>query len=202
MPVALDTLVGADAIQPLLAELARLRIAVFREWPYLYDGSAAYEQRYLSRFAAAEDAVLVVATAGGTLVGASTGMPLAGEHAEFAVPFAAHGYDVARVFYCAETVLLPQWRGRGLYRDFFVAREAHARRLGGFDWAAFCGVVRPDDHPLRPQGDRPLDPVWRRFGYRPVDGMVTEFPWKDLDRAEETAKPMQFWVKALRADGG
>ena len=38
MAAALDVLTGA-AIEPALPDIARLRIAVFRDFPYLYDGS-------------------------------------------------------------------------------------------------------------------------------------------------------------------
>ena len=33
-----------DAVAGALDDLARLRIAVFRDWPYLYDGDVAYER--------------------------------------------------------------------------------------------------------------------------------------------------------------
>ena len=66
----LDSLAG-DAITPLIADLAQLRITVFREWPYLYAGDVDYEAWYLERFAKARDAVLVTARDGDRLVGAS-----------------------------------------------------------------------------------------------------------------------------------
>lgn len=192
----LATLTGCDAIGPAIADLAQLRIDVFRAWPYLYAGTRDYETRYLSKFAGSDGAVLVAAYAGGRMVGASTGLPMAHEHGEFAEPIAAAGLDVARVFYCAESVLLPQWRGGGVYRHFFDAREAHARRLG-YATVVFCGVVRPDDHPARPAGAMPLDPVWRHFGYSPMAGAVAHFRWTDVGDTEQTAKPMQMWIKTL-----
>ncbi len=192
----LEVLRGRDAIAGAIAGLARLRIEVFRAWPYLYDGNLDYEKRYLEGFAASEGAVLVAADVDGILVGASTGLPLIHEHAEFASPLAEAGLDPASVFYCAETVLRPAYRGQGLYRRFFVEREAHARN-GGFSTIMFCGVVRPSDHPLRPGDDRPLDPVWRHFGYTPLAGAVAEFAWTDIGETSETKKPMQIWTKPL-----
>ena len=41
--------IGAD-VAAVLDDLARLRIAVFRDWPYLYDGDLAYERSYLSLY--------------------------------------------------------------------------------------------------------------------------------------------------------
>jgi GNAT superfamily N-acetyltransferase len=120
------------------------------------------------------------------------------EHAdEFAEPFAKAGYDIDKIFYCGESVLLKSHRGHGLGNTFFDEREAHARRLGGFTHSTFCRVVRPDNHPLKPADYRPLDPFWRKRGYAPVEGVVASYAWKDVDQAEETEHPMQFWMKAL-----
>ena len=192
----LETLTGRAGIASAIDDLARLRIEVFRDWPYLYQGSAAYEAEYLSAFAASEGAVLVAAYDGDALVGASTGLPLAHEHADFSAPLAEAGYELDRVFYCAESVLLPECRGRGAYRAFFERREHHARDLG-FSMAVFCGVLRPDDHPARPEDYEPLDPIWRRFGYRELEGAVARYSWTDVGDTEETAKPMQYWIKEL-----
>lgn len=192
----LETMTGRDTIAPAIDDLARLRIRVFRDWPYLYDGSVDYEARYLAGFAASEGAILVAAYDGGEMVGASTGLPLAHEHKEFSKPIADAGYDPAQIFYCAESVLLPECRGRGVYRAFFERREAHAR-AHGFDTAVFCGVLRPETHPARPADHQPLDPVWRRFGYEPLDGAVARYGWTDVGETEETDKPLQYWIKPL-----
>lgn len=132
-------------------------------------------------------------------MGASTGLPLADESEAFQRPFIAGGWDPARLFYCAESVLLPAWRGRGLGVRFFAEREAHARRLGHIDWCTFCAVQRAVDHPRRPEGYQPLDEFWTRRGYRHHPELHTEYRWCDLDETEESAKPMSFWLKELVA---
>ncbi|NKX43975.1 GNAT family N-acetyltransferase [Roseicyclus persicicus] len=183
------------AIAGVVDDLARLRIAVFRDWPYLYDGDLDYERGYLAGYAQG-DTILVAAHDGGRMVGASTAMPLADHAEEFAGALSNFTQDVKNVFYLAESVLLSDYRGQGAYRAFFARREAHARALG-FTHATFCGVIRPDDHPLRPATYQPLDPVWRRFGYAPVPGAVARFRWRDIGAAEQTEKPLQFWIKRL-----
>jgi hypothetical protein len=35
---------GSGELEAALDDLARLRIAVFADWPYLYEGDAAYER--------------------------------------------------------------------------------------------------------------------------------------------------------------
>ncbi|GGH36569.1 hypothetical protein SAMN05444007_108286 [Cribrihabitans marinus] len=184
------------ALEAALDDVARLRIDVFRDWPYLYDGDLPYERSYLQLFRDSPGAVLVGAFAGGRLVGASTGTPLSDHAEDFAAAFAPTGLDTAEIFYCAESVLLPAYRGQGVGHRFFDLREAHARRLG-FARSAFCAVQRDADHPLRPADTAPLDPFWRARGYAPLPGVVARFSWKDVDRVEETVKPLQFWIRDL-----
>ena len=44
MDVTVTTCTGAD-LKRTLDDLARLRIEVFRDWPYLYDGDLDYERK-------------------------------------------------------------------------------------------------------------------------------------------------------------
>ncbi|MDX2236519.1 MAG: GNAT family N-acetyltransferase [Hyphomonadaceae bacterium] len=183
------------ALHAALPALARLRIAVFRAFPYLYDGAEEYEARYLSVLETAKDAIIVAAFDGDEIVGCATGCALSDHHDDMAAPLAAAGFEPAQMFYCAESVLLPAYRGRGVGHAFFDAREAHARARG-YQESVFCAVMRPADHPARPADYRPLDAFWRARGYAPLDGVVSTFSWRDLGDGAESEKPMQVWRKA------
>lgn len=187
---------GAE-IAPRLDEVARLRIAVFREFPYLYDGDLAYEARYLRTYVDTPDALCVLALDGARVVGASTALPLADEGPAFQAPFIARGIPVEAVFYCAESVVLPAYRGRGLGRRFFDAREAHARALGRFRWTAFAAVDRAPDDPRRPADGRGNESLWTRRGYVRQPGMTMRLAWKELGEAAESEKPLTFWLRPL-----
>ncbi len=185
-----------DDLVAALPDVARLRIEVFRAWPYLYDGSPDYEERYLQSYRESERAVVVGAFDGAALVGAATGTPMEDHADDFAKAFAGTGYDLTDIFYCAESVLLPEYRGQGIGHAFFDAREAHARALGR-RYAAFCGVIRPEDHPARPVDYRPLDAFWRKRGYDKLDGVLANFPWTDLGDRAQSPHELQFWIREL-----
>lgn len=191
-----ERLYGAELARRL-QDIARLRMTVFRDWPYLYDGDEEYERRYLQAYIDSPRSFCLTVLDGDEVVGVTTAMPMADEDPQIRQPFHDAGFNVERVFYFAESVLLPQYRGRGVYRRFFREREDHARSFGTYDWVTFCAVQRPADHPRKPRDHQPLDPVWRHFGFEPRTDLQTTFPWRDVGDTEETSKPLQFWLKAL-----
>ncbi|MFC4862617.1 GNAT family N-acetyltransferase [Pseudomonas sp. MAHUQ-62] len=190
-------LLQGAAIAPHIEDLAHLRLTVFREFPYLYDGTLEYEARYLSTYAESPESLFVLALDGQRVVGASTGLPMADETEEFQRPFRERGWDPKRIFYFGESVLQAEYRGSGLGVRFFAEREGYARRLGRFRHCAFCAVERPDDHPRRPPGYQPLNEFWARRGYSHHPELRTEYHWRDLDEDSQSAKPMSFWLKEL-----
>ena len=58
MPLRFSPLTGPDLIA-WLDDVARLRIDVFREWPYLYDGDLGYERGYLAAYRDSAEAIVV-----------------------------------------------------------------------------------------------------------------------------------------------
>ena len=188
-------LAGPD-LEAALDQVAQLRITVFRDWPYLYDGTLDYERQYLDSYRDNPGALLVGAVHEGRLIGASTSTPMEDHAPEFAAPFRALGIPLEKILYGAESVLLRPYRGMGLGHRFIDLREAHARALGRTH-VAFCSVIRPEDHPARPGAYRSNDAFWRGRGYDTLPGVVARFSWKDLGDGEETEKPLQFWMRHL-----
>lgn len=186
---------GRDEMLGRLADVAGLRIAVFRAYPYLYDGDLAYERDYLASYVSSPGSVIVGAFDGDRLVGASTGVPLDHEPEWAQAPFRAAGIPVAEVFYLGESVLHPEYRGAGVGVRFFEERERHASSLGR-RLAAFCAVERPNDHPARPAAYVPLDAFWGRRGYERTD-LSTRLSWREVGDDVETEKSMRFWWKRL-----
>lgn len=192
------TYVGSDVL-PHLPAVAALRIAVFRDWPYLYDGDATYEAKYLATYAASRDSLFVLAFDGEQVVGASTGVPLAHEGEAFTRPFAERGIDSARVFYFGESVLLRAYRGRGLGHRFFDAREEFARSQDRFGWTAFAAVDRDPDDARRPPEHHGNEEFWAKRGYARQPGMTMHLAWKEIGRDAELAHALTFWLRPLAA---
>jgi GNAT superfamily N-acetyltransferase len=188
--------VTGELLAARLDELARLRIEIFREWPYLYEGSIEYERNYLATYAKSGDSAIFAARDGEMIVGAATGLPAAQASENVRRAFSGHGVPLDPAFYFGESVLDPAYRGRGIGVRFFAEREAYALGLG-YRTAYFCGVVRAERDPRRPPDWQPLDSFWRKRGYAPVPGMLARFSWMEVGAAQSTEKEMQFWSKDL-----
>jgi GNAT superfamily N-acetyltransferase len=195
MALTIQSFSGSDAA-PFFDDLARLRIAVFRDFPYLYHGDSDYERQYMEIYARSEGSVFILAIDDGTVVGASTGTPMITETDEVKAPFLKAGREPADYFYFGESVLLPAYRGRGIGVGFFEGREAQAQKLG-LRHCTFCAVERPLDHPRRPADYQPLDAFWQKRGYTHHPELRTTFTWRDLDEIKESPKPLSFWIRDL-----
>jgi GNAT superfamily N-acetyltransferase len=172
-------------------------MAVFRDFPYLYEGSLAYEKAYLQTYTRSDRAFLFAVYHSQRMVGATTCIPLTDETEEVQAPFRKAGYDLADIFYFGESVLLPSYRGIGLGHRFFDEREAHAGIFSAYRYTCFCAVVRPENHPFRPADYRPLDAFWMKRGYRKEPALLSFFDWPDIGETDSSAKPMVYWLKEI-----
>lgn len=185
------------ALEPHLDALGALRIAVFHEYPYLYDGSLENEREYLRTYVNSPRSLVVLAfdeAVGGRVVGATTCLPMVDEGPEFQTAFVQAGYDLSTICYFGESILLPSHRGQGVGKEFFKRREAHVQALG-FKLSTFCAVDRPPGHPLCPPDYRPLDTFWQEQGYTKRPELQATFTWKEIGEATESPKTLTFWTK-------
>ncbi len=194
--ITIEKYVGQEARKLALA-LADLRLKVFWDFPYLYEGTVEYEKNYLETYFKAEHSFILVVKDGEKIIGATTGIWAREEEESFKKPLQAYGLNTDEVFYFGESVLLPQYRGLGLGKVFMEEREEYARSIPGIKILAFCSVERPSDHLMKPADYRPLDEFWRSRGFTPAQGLFTEYSWLDRGEKNETVKKLNYWLKYI-----
>lgn len=154
-----------SSIQPYLNSIARLRLEVFRDFPYLYESTLENEIAVVQAHIRCPDAIAVLVFDGSTVVGVSTGIPAEQKEAEFQKVLADHEIAPARAFYFSESVLLKQYRGRGVGHHFYDLREEHVKNLKTYDSICFFTVPRANNDPERPADYLPLSEFWTKRGY-------------------------------------
>jgi GNAT superfamily N-acetyltransferase len=191
-----DVLTGND-ITEAIDEIARLKIDIFTEYPYLYAGCMCHEVKSLRTFANVEHSFMVVMKDEGHIVGLLTGLPLVHEQQAVRCPFNKSMYPLNSTFHIREALLYPAYRGNGYASKMLNMAERHVRQLCMFNYIALATVVREVNHLKRPSAYRPLEGMWQHFGFKPLVNHICIMDWRDLGDKHVTAKPLIFWIKSL-----
>lgn len=179
---------------------------VYSEYPYLYtaEGKDDVYKYYLDSFELSQDSTVVLAFDEGTgkLIGMATGIRMndyAAEH--YKKPFSEKNYDLDSVYYVADLLLLPEYRGKGYEQKMYLELENKARCNPQFKKICYATIeeaertknLKPDEYcPHAPF----WTPFWERLGFIHSDvGFKTKF--EILDENEESPHEMIFCIKDL-----
>jgi GNAT superfamily N-acetyltransferase len=182
---------------PCLGLLADLRIKIFRDFPYLYDGDLNYEKKYLETYFSSANSYVAICYDADRAIGACTAILLADEQKEFQQAFLEKNIDTNKICYFGESILEKEYRGKGIGNLFMDMRINFAKELRGVNQAVFCAVIRSPAHPEKPKDYVPLDNFWIKRGFQKLIGFEAEYAWKDIGEETESQKKMQFWRKEL-----
>jgi hypothetical protein len=186
-----------SSIKPYLASIARLRIEIFREFPYLWKKESKDETSFLRKYLQTNESIGVLVFDGSVLVGVSTGIPLEFESRDVQKNFVSNKLPVSSYFFFGESLLLKEYRRRGIGHHFFDLREAHAGQLKRFSHICFYAIARKEDDPRKPEDYMPLHDFWRKRGYAPQKDFSMIISWKDIGDEKESQKNMLLWMKKL-----
>lgn len=104
-------------------DVATLRLDIFQEYPYLYQGRREDELNYLITYVTAPDACVIIMYDSNTVVGAATGMPLIHEGAQMRDAFAGASLPLNEVYYVGELLFRPAYRNCGLGQKLLAQLE-------------------------------------------------------------------------------
>ena len=191
-----EQILTGSAVDDCLNDIASLRIEIFREFPYLYDGRCEEELNYLKLYSVTPDSFVIIVKEGEKVAGAATGMPLRHESTELVDPFSGTSYPVDEIFYVGELLFYPEHRNHGMGMQVVRMVEEQVRSYSTYRYLTCATVVRPDNHPLRPADYIPIDRFLAHTGFNLLTGITTSFTWLETDGVRRS-HPMKFWIKEL-----
>lgn len=199
-----ESLVGPEII-PVLDDVARLRVELFRDYPYLYNGNLEYEKNYLKGLAGNEKSFVAAAYHGGEVVGAATALPLLSD-AEILdgvrERFVRAGIEPAACYYYSEILVRPAHRRRGISSEFYRRRKEMALDIG-FSVACFAALDTGDSGMTAPPDYFDPSGMWRRMGFSRHRDIHVDYHWPTLQPDGSTADMahrLYFWTRRL--EGG
>ena len=184
-------IIRGQEIEYHIDHLGSFRMEIFRDYPYLYDGSIEHERVYLSRYSRNPESFLIILQDARGIIGACTGTPLTGEDSEFQNAFA--GEDKDEIYYIGEVMLRADSRGQGL-GSRLLSTALSLINLERFRIISLCTVDRGLNHPRRPGNYCPPDYLWTKYGFVKSNNLLAYLAWKDIGHEVETQKPMNIWL--------
>ncbi|MDX8430405.1 MAG: GNAT family N-acetyltransferase [Candidatus Algichlamydia australiensis] len=184
-------------ILPYLRELARLRMVVFKEWPYLYDGSYDGEEKYLQIYAETQNALFILAIEGGTVIGAVTGIPVSESMEEVQEVFLKKNLPMNKVYYLGEIMLLKEFRNKGTGKKMYLAFEKFLKELKKFEKVVLCEIFRDKSDKRMPTEYKSLTTFWESLGYKRLPNLEASFSYKEMGLSKESSHAMHFHEKNL-----
>ncbi len=192
--VQLQVFKGSE-VQQHIDELAELRLSIFREYPYLYEGDIREERNYLKMYSSSENSLVILAQDGQKIVGAATGVPLKETSADYWEIFSKKGISIDEIFYLGELILLKDYRSEGIGNRLFDEFEKRVAEKHQYPKITICEVSRAKNDPQRPKDYVALDGFWKKKGFIKHPELVVYFSWKEIGNLKKTRHSLMFSIR-------
>ncbi|QVL55435.1 MAG: GNAT family N-acetyltransferase [Simkaniaceae bacterium] len=194
--IELFQLIG-NKILPYIAEIAKLRIQIFHEWPYLYEGCLEYEKKHLQTYTKTQESLVIIAKHGNRIIGAVTGVPAKDSMQEVQKALENASFPLETTYYLGEILLLDEYRGSGIGSQLYRFFEDSVRKKNRYHTVVLCEINRSDTDKRKPLSYEGLDVFWHHFQYKRSAKIKTSFSYQEIGSDKETPHPMVFWEKHL-----
>ncbi len=191
---------GKD-IEPFLDEIGSLRVKVFREFPYLYDGDLETERKYIAEYAKSDKSVLIAAFVDKQIIGFVTGTALDSglEIIRTAYElFNSRSLIANNYYYIGEIIILEEYRSFSLSLELIKQIGTFAKN-SGYTSLCFLTVIREAGHPLKPAHYRSTAKLWEFYKAKKMN-MSVDYEWKTLINSSESmmqTNKLEFWERSL-----
>lgn len=193
--VQLQVLKGSE-IQPYIDTLAELRLLIFREYPYLYEGNIQEERNYLKMYYQSKNSFVILALDKGKPVGTATGVPFDKTPKEFRETFAKNGIPIEGIFYSGELILLKEYRNKGLGSRLY--EELEKLVSGKYEKIAICEVIKAKKDPKQPKDYVPSDRFWSKKGFIRHPQLAMYTSWKEIGGRKKIRHTLVFSLKSIK----
>ena len=194
---------GID-ILPFIEKTSEMRIRLFKEFPYLYQGSMDYEREYMKAYAKDPKSTIAIASCDKNIIGVSTGIPLVSESSIVdgsAQLITQAGEAPEDYYYYGEILIEPEHRGNKISSKLYSAQNELVKKWG-YKKVCILTVVRQKNHPLKPKEYQSLDSMWTHFNYnRFIPPILVTYDWNTFQCSGEVrmqSNELEMWHKTLR----
>ena len=183
------------SITPFLKDITDLCVTIYKEYPYLYEGTQEEYFPFIEHYAHSEHGIACLLFDNERLVGVAIGMPLNEMRDKYQAPFtnARPQENFREIFYLGEFLLVKDYRGRGLGKKIYLEFE---RSVTNMKKICFCKIDETDRKILETENYRPLDGFWEKFGFHKCEDVSVTVNWQNVGELEESPHQLVYWLKS------
>ena len=190
-----------DDLKELIPEISKARLELFKEFPYLYEGTYEDELKYLNEFVNNPKSIILTVHKENKLIAFVTATAVeSGFELTEAIKdlMQKQGLDTSKYFYISEMMVYPEFRSFELQNQLKKDIENYARE-NSYTMTCFLSVFRENNHPLRPQDYKEISRLWKFNKYRKTNISV-KFEWNTVQKDSEAKlmnNQLDLWEKEL-----
>jgi GNAT superfamily N-acetyltransferase len=173
--ITFEVVKGAQ-IKSIEQSFANLRISIFREYPYLYQGDLLTEKQYFDMFG--DNTICVIAKDGSAIVGIIIGTPLQEVFKRLLEPLTEA--PIEKMFYLADILVLKSYRGQQIGHTLYQLFEKEVQKTGLFTNILIREIFKSPDDPKKPSDYYSLDLFWNKKGFKKMEGITQQDQWKAI----------------------
>ena len=192
-------MVTGKAINDCFEAIATLRLMVFSEYPYCYQGSFEDEQKHFGQYTCHEDRSLAVLFEKNQIIGLSTRIPAASALPLLgrAVPeLERRGVNIEQHYYVIESMIKQAFRGKKRGQLLYQEHEVFIRRRG---YQTNCLLTLATESTITSVEKKPFTSLWHWLGFKKT-AIQTSFTWltRMFDHlVREQSHVFDFWARDL-----
>lgn len=190
------TITGPE-FENYIETVATLRLTIFKEYPYLYDGTIQTEKNYLKNYARSKNSLTILVKDGEKIVGAITGMPLVEMEETFVTPFYKNQLPIHPFYYLGEVLLFKEYRGQGIEKRLYNTFEEWLKNKNEWSKIAVAELKRDKNDPRRPKDYVDMHDFWESLGFKEHPEVILEMPYKEIGSKEVIPHSLIFLFKQL-----
>ncbi len=192
-------LLKGDAVTPYIKDITELSLIIYKEYPYLYEGTEEEYRPFIEHYASSQNGIACLLFDNEKPVGVAIGMPMNEMREKYQQPLLNVNpkIDFDSLFYLGEFLLLQEYRGQGFGKEMYLELEQAVRKEGYFEKICFCKIEEFDQHPLKPNNYKPLDKFWKKFGFKQCENLNFTVFWRDVFENEDSPHQMIYYMKRL-----
>jgi GNAT superfamily N-acetyltransferase len=190
-------LLHGKEIDAHVKQITDLALIIYREYPYLYEGTEEEYLPLIQHYAQSERGLAYLLYDDEKPVGVAIGTALQSMRESYKEPILnSHLKDeIDSLFYLGEFLLLKEYRGKGFGKQMYNDFEKTVKTNKSYTGICFCKIVEFDQHPGMPANYKPLDGFWSTLGFHKLPNIQFSVSWRNVNEQNESPHQLVYWIK-------